>query len=212
VVQTIGRVCKELGVELEYYSKADGAVARLSIGRFDAILVDDGDPGAAMSVLDKAKSIPSCRKSLGVVLAGSQTSLGVAFGTGTHLVIYKPITLDRVRHGLQAVRTLTGRRHARAQRVRVDTPASLHSKGNPEIPASLVDISESGAALRVREQLLASRNMTLNLSLPGTAGAITASVEIIWRDAKGRFGVHFVSMPPESAKVLKRWLIARCAR
>ena len=211
-VQIIARVCKELGVELEHCPRADGAVARLSIGRFDAIFVDDGDPRAAVSLLDKAKSFPSCKKSLGIVLADSQTSLGVAFGTGTHLVIYKPITLDRVRNGLRAVRTLTGRRHARAPRVRVDIPASLHRDGKTEISASLVDISESGAAVRVKEQLSAPGNMMLRFSLPGTAGAITASVEIVWRDAKGRVGIQFVSMPAESTRGLKRWLSGRGTR
>ena len=136
-------------------------------------------------VLDRAKSLPSCKKSLGVVLAGSQTSLGVAFGAGTHLVIYKPITPDRVRNGLRAVRTLAARQHPReSHRIRVDVPATLHSAGKSYIPVSLVDISEGGVALRVEQALPASPKikMMLSLSLPGTA--ITASVEIVWRDVK----------------------------
>src|ERR1700758_4862658 len=128
-VQIIGGVCKELGVELEHCPTPDGAVAKLSIGRFDVILLDDSDPNGAALVLDRAKSFPSCKKSLGVVLASSRTSLRVAFGTGTHLVIYKPITPDRVRSGLRAVRALAARRHPRAHRVRLDIPATLHSKG-----------------------------------------------------------------------------------
>jgi hypothetical protein len=207
--QIIGGVCKELGVELEHCPRPDGAVAKLSIGRFDVILLDDSDPNGAALVLDKAKSFPSCRKSLGVVLADSQTSLGVAFGAGTHLVIYKPITPDRVRIGLRAVRALAGRRHPRPHRVRLDIPATLHSKGKPEIAASLLDISEGGAALRVEGQLSASQNMTLSFSIPGTADTITASVQIVWRDAKGQLGVHFLSLPPDSGKTLRHWLMGR---
>lgn len=209
--QIIGRVCKELGLELEHCSRGDGAVAKLLSRRFDAIVVDDDDPKAAASVLERAKSSSTSKKSLAVVLADSQTALGVAFGAGTHLVIYKPITPDRVRNGLRAVRALTGRRYARAKRVRVDIAASV-LKERTEIPVSLVDISETGAAVQSKEQMLISGHMTLRFLLPSTTAPITASVELVWRDAKGRFGVQFVSMPAEYGRALKRWLMARCVR
>jgi PilZ domain len=208
-VQTIAGVCKELGITLEHCPRPDGAVAQLSIGRFDVIFLDDRDPRSAALVLSRAKSFPSCKKSLGVMLVASQTSLGVAFGAGTHLVIYKPITLDRVRTGLRAIRALSGRRHPRAHRVRLRIPARLQGKQETEIPATLLDVSESGVALRVEEQLSAPRSLTLSFSLPGAAVAITACAEIVWRDAKGHLGLHFVSMPPDSSRALKQWLMAR---
>jgi hypothetical protein len=63
--------------------------------------------------------------------------------------------------------------------------------------------------LRVEEQLSAPRSLTLSFSLPGAAVAITACAEIVWRDAKGHLGLHFVSMPPDSSRALKQWLMAR---
>src|SRR2546429_3262553 len=168
----VGRVFRDLGVDMEHLTASDIAVEKIKQGSFDAVVVDDADPTGAALVLEAARSLTSCKKSLGVVLAGSQTSLGVAFGAGTHLVIYKPITPDRVRNGLRAVRTLAARQHPReSHRIRVDVPATLHSAGKSYIPVSLVDISEGAFALRVDQALPPSPRLKMMLGwwLPGTA-------------------------------------------
>ncbi len=53
------------------------------------------DREQAMSVLDTLKT--TSKNSLKIVLADPRTALAAAFGTGTHLVIYKPLSADRLR-------------------------------------------------------------------------------------------------------------------
>lgn len=105
----VGRVFRNLGVDMEHFTGGDIAVEKIKQGSFDAVVVDDADPTGAALVLEAARSLTSSKKCLGIVLAHSRTSLGVAFGAGTHLVIYKPIAVERVRSGLTAVRNFAPR-------------------------------------------------------------------------------------------------------
>src|SRR3989454_6657511 len=132
----VGRVFRDLGVDMEHVTATEIAVEKIKQGSFDAVVVDDANPTGAALVLEAARSLTSSKKCLGVVLAHSQTSLGVAFGAGTHLVIYKPIAAERVRSGLTAGRNLMGRKNRRqAPRGRVEIEANVSPEGKTERPA-----------------------------------------------------------------------------
>jgi len=203
----VGRVFRDLGVDMEHVTGSDSAVEKIKQGSFDAVVVDDANPTGAVLVLETARSLTSSKKCLGVVLAQSKTSLGVAFGAGTHLVIYKPIAGERVRSGLTAVRNLMGRKHRReSPRVRVEIDATLSREGKGERRAVIIDLSEGGAALRMDGSLAASEPLNLTCILPGTSKSLSATAEIVWRDAQGWLGVRFVDLSRESQRVLRDWV------
>ena len=208
--QLVDRVSKELSIEVEHCTNPQEALGKLTNQRFEAVVVDDEDTAAAAVVLDGVKSLSSCKNCLGIVLAGPQTSLGVAFGAGTNLVIYKPISADRLRNGLRALRVLMGRRPFRQfPRLRVKIPARLNAGPNMEIPALIAELGEGGAALRVRELVPAMGALALEFVLPNKTNVITASVDVVWRDVKGGLGVRFLHMPPACSKLLNEWVAAQ---
>jgi len=203
----VGRVFRDLGVDMEHVTETEIAVEKIKQGSFDAVVVDDANPTGAALVLESARSLTSSKKCLGVILAHSQTSLGVAFGAGTHLVIYKPIAAERVRSGLTAVRNLMGRKHRRqSPRVRVEIEATLSREGKAERRAVIIDLSEGGAALRIDGSLAASEPLSLTCALPGTSNSLSAKAEIVWRDAQGWLGVRFVDLAGDSQRVLRDWV------
>jgi ActR/RegA family two-component response regulator len=203
----VGRVFRDLGVDMEHVTGTEIAVEKIKQGSFDAVVVDDANPTGAALVLETARSLTSSKKCLGIVLAQSQTSLGVAFGAGTHLVIYKPIAAERVRSGLTAVRNLMGRKHRRTSpRVRVEIEATLSREGKAERRAVIIDLSEGGAALRIDGSLAASEPINLACVLPGTSDPFNAKAEIVWRDAQGWLGVRFSDLAGDSQRLLREWV------
>ena len=204
----ISRVFKDLGVDVERVPSADSVAKRLTQEHLDAVVVDDSDPAGAMLVLETARSLPASKKCFGVVLADPQTSLMVAFGAGTDVVIYRPIALDRLRSALRAVRNLMGRRHRKSPRVPVKIPVKLYGKNKTETSGLIVNLSESGAALLVKNILGVSiePRLTVRWGFTGSKNSVIAQSEIVWQDAEGRIGIWFVEMSSASQRALRKWL------
>jgi DNA-binding NarL/FixJ family response regulator len=208
----VSRAFRDLSLEVEHCRDADGALLKLRNQRYDAIVVDDADPDGAVSILESARSIAFCKNSLAIVLAQSQTTLSTAFSTGTHLVIYKPLSADRLRNSLRALRNLIGRRHQREfPRVDVEFAGRLHLPDKNEIDISILDVGQGGLAFSSKTTLTTSGTLGLEFVLPDRTSVITASGEIVWRDAHGRIGVQFTKMEPECRKTLDEWLASHLA-
>ena len=200
----------EFNIEVESCSEPQAALQSLTNQRFEAIVVDAEDRAGAMLVLDNLKTLPSCKNSLRIVLADRQTALAAAFSAGTHLVIYKPISADRLRSSLRALCNLIGRRHPReSDRVRLKAPAIVRIGDNNHVQASILDISQGGVALSAQQTIPIAKIVGLEFALPGRTGMIATSAEVLWNDVRGRMGTQFVTMEPQSRKLLCEWLSAQ---
>ena len=104
-VRTVTRVFKDLGVDVDACVDQKNAIRKMTAKKFDAIVADDEIHGATHT-LEAALDLPLCRKSVRIILAGEPDSVGLAFQRGTQIVLYKPLSPERVRHGLRAVRNL----------------------------------------------------------------------------------------------------------
>ena len=205
-VALVTRACRELGVDLQHCSSAKAALEEFSCHRFQGVIVDDQDSqGAATLLKNIQESTPAARKTLVIALARTEATLDTVFGAGTHLVIYKPLTHDRVRNGLRAIRTLMGGRRQRvAPRVKVDIEAKLAFSDRESIPVKILDISRGGAALSVQRTLPGIKSVKLSFALPGEKST-TASAELVWRDARGNLGIEFVNREPEFTLLVSKW-------
>jgi DNA-binding response OmpR family regulator len=210
--ELVGRAFRELKLEVEPCSDPDQALLRLRNQRFDAIVVDDVDPAGAVLILDSARSMTSCRNSLYIVLAQTQTTLSTAFSTGTHLVIYKPLSADRLRNSLRALRNLIGRRPQREfPRVDVEIPARLQLDNDMEVKVSILDLGQGGLALSSQTLLPMSGLLTVDFVLPDRTKSMTVSGEVVWRDAHGRVGLQFTEMERTNRVALDEWLATHLA-
>ena len=205
-VQTVTRVFRDLGVEVETSAGLGPAIEQITTHKFDAILVDDQVEGSAL-VLENSRQLASCRKSVRIVLADSPTGIGAAFQTGTQIVIYKPLTAERVRHGLRAVRNLMAQERRRgSKRVAVEIAAKLDYGRGRTLAVTVEDLSDSGAAVRSTRRLPESQHFLFECSLPGAAEILNARSELVWRDAGGMCGIRFSDMSASSRKTLLEWM------
>jgi PilZ domain len=204
-VALVTRACRELGVDLQHCSSAKAALEEFNCQRFQGVIVDDQDGQSAATLLENIQESAGGKKALIIALAKTDAALDAVFGAGTHLVIYKPLTHDRVRNGLRAIRTLMGGRRQRlSPRVKLDLEATLAINQTDAIPVKILDISRGGAALQVQRTPPTIKSLKLSFALPGEK-TTTAAAQLVWRDARGNLGIEFVNREPEFTLLVSKW-------
>jgi hypothetical protein len=149
--------------------------------------------------------LPTCKRALGIVLSRSGVDQKVP--AGAHIVLYKPISVERVVHGLRAIRNLMAReRRSGSYRVPVEIQASVKSERIGTVDVVLFDLSEGGAAIRSAKSLPETGLLSLECQLPDTSSLMRATAEVVWSDTKNQFGVRFVDIPGGSRSTLANWL------
>lgn len=208
-VRVIARGFKDFEVELESCADPEEFVRRLHNGNFDALVLDDEVENAA-PVLGQLSAIPSCSKAVRIVLADPKVAMNTIFKTGTQVVLYKPLSTERVRQGLRAVRNLMARERRRgAKRVTAMVPARISARHSRihAIPVLLADISDTGAAIRYEKgDLPVTGTVHLEFALPGTPDRIHCLAELVWQDYQGSGGLRFADMPNFARQQLSEWL------
>jgi PilZ domain len=211
VVSLVIEVLKSLDIEVTHCPMAAEAIQKLAAQKFDAIVVDNSDARGAVTVLSAAKSLPSCEQSIGVVLATSRNSIGLADGARSHMVLYRPLSADRLRNGIRSALKLRsdGEEARESQRTRINIPASLRGAGQDETLAFINNLSVGGAALQIVQSIPASCIQSVEFSLPGIDQNLSSSVELVWRNVQGQVGVRFVGMSARFTETLEKWLANR---
>ncbi len=205
-------VCRELGLELQHCSTAKTALEKFTVQKFHGVIVDDQDGPSAALLLRDIQVSASGRKSLIIALAKTDAALDAVFGAGTHLVIYKPLTRDRLRNGFRAIRTLMGRRGQRASfRIKVDITANLSVNETEDVPVKIQDISPGGAALSIQRPLPAIKALKLSFVPPGEKSTITTAAELVWKDVRGNLGIEFLNSNTAFTVLLSRWMKTQSA-
>ena len=211
VVSLVIEVLKGLDIEVTHCPVAAEAIQKLTAQKFDAIVVDNSDARGAVTVLSAAKSLLSCEQSIGVVLATSRNSIGLADGARSHMVLYRPLSADRLRNGIRSALKLRshGEEARETQRTRINIPASLRGAGQDETLAFINNLSAGGAALQIVQSIPASCIQSVEFLLPGIDQNLSSSVELVWRNVQGQVGVRFVGMSASFTETLEKWLANR---
>lgn len=205
-VRIVGRVFKDLQVTCEHTADA-AAVFSDPKRRFDAIVVDDAIEGA-VSVLERVTTFPGCSKAVRIVLADPGSANHALFKASSQVIFYKPISAERIRHGLRAVRNLMGRERRRgAKRVNTMIPARLRGARSAGGQLFIADLSDSGAALLCGAgDFPADGNMQMDFAIPGDFERIRVTAELMWQNNEGGAGVRFLDMDMSARRRLEKWV------
>lgn len=208
-IRIVTRCFRNLDVELEHCPEIKAALQKASEVRYDAIVIDD-EIEDARKALARMLELPTCGKSVRIALVESDIKMDAIFKSGTQVILYKPLSTDRVRHGLRAVRNLMAReRRQGAERVPTTIAARLTPRGKrgSARPVVITDLSESGAAITFEgKDLPASALFGLDFALPDNPERMHASVALMWRNNEGAAGLHFVDIASYTRKQLMDWL------
>lgn len=208
-IRVITRSFKDLEVQTEHCCEVKLGVQKAAEARYDAIVVDD-EIEDARALLERVLELPSCNKAVRIALAEPSVKMDSIFRTGTQVILYKPLSAERVRHGLRAVRNLMARERRRgAKRVQTMISARINprqSRGTAR-GVLIADLSESGASIHFEGgDLPTSPSVNMDFALPGNPDRIHATAELVWQDNQGVAGLRFLDMPSYARKILLEWL------
>src|SRR6266852_1599435 len=204
----LGRVLPGFGLAAERFSRAEAAIARLQEQKFDALVVDFEDPGAAESVLEEARKLGSGHPPLTVAMVGDATKVRDILTGGAHFVLYKPLSEDNAQAGLRAAAALLSRERRRARRVPVQAPVEMTLADERKIEGILLDLSETGMDVLTAEAQFPGAVLGFSFQLADGSLQAAGLGQVAWANPNGQTGVHFVDISEEVVAQLKAWVKA----
>jgi len=209
LVSAFQRTSDESGIELQLCEEAASARAALKQRKYDAVLIDCDDTHAGPAVLKGVRQSLPNRTSLVVAILNGDLHQADAQDMGAHVVLHKPISLDRARLELRNLRGLTGQDQRRSPRYSLKTPVYVSCGRTIDRRAETFNLALGGMGIRLADRLEEDDILRLRFQLPGTAAMIQARGEIAWADPEGRVGIRFVSMPDSTRAEVEKWLTLR---
>jgi CheY-like chemotaxis protein/c-di-GMP-binding flagellar brake protein YcgR len=202
----LGRVLKELGIQVELCSDIGRAVIRTAQERFDVVIVD-GESGAdVISLLRETRLSRKNDATLAVALVPSQDAIRELFSLGVNFVLYKPVAYERALSSLRAARALMRKEKRKDARASVHAHATVDYANIQQEKATLVDLAKNGMAVRFGKKLPPTSKVYFQFRLPQQTQSVRLSGQLVWQDWNGRGGVQFVDVPKASRRLLDEFL------
>src|ERR1700739_137520 len=202
----LGRVLKELGIQVELCSDPGRAAIRTAQERFDVVIVD-GESGAdVISLLRETRLSRKNDATLAVAIVPSQDAIRELFSLGVNFVLYKPVAYERALSSLRAARALMRKEKRKDARAAVHAHATVDYANIQQEKATLVDLAKNGMAVRFGKKLPPTSKVYFQFRLPQQTQSVRLSGQLVWQDWNGRGGVQFVDVPKASRRLLDEFL------
>jgi len=206
--EVLQRVLEELSIRVESCPDFARAGIRLAQERFDLVIVDGDSNSDVISLLRETRTSRLNDSTLAVVVVLGQESIREMFSLGVNFVLYKPVAYDRALSSLRAARAVMRKEKRKSARAAVHAQATVDYANVEREKATLVDLAESGMAVRFGKKLPPTSKVYFQFQLPGQKSSIRLSGQLVWQDWNGRGGVQFIDVPKASRKLLADYLSA----
>jgi len=202
----LNRVLTEMGLTPQHTPSITRGLEQLEEQVFDAVILDYHGDESSQHFLTKLRMSAKNRSAQLIAIVDGEFSARPVFGLGANFVLYRPLSPERTRLSLRAARGLMRRERRRAPRIPVSSPAIFDHPGAQDQPATLIDISDGGTALRSERNLPPACKVYFQFALPGQQQMVRLSGEVAWQDSSGRTGIRFVDVPQTSRRLIHVWL------
>jgi CheY-like chemotaxis protein len=204
-VQVFTAIFHELGIAVECCADLALAQHRTAGHPFDVLLLDcAADPGAMRLIAAARDSQPNAA-SLIIAIVGNPAQSSQALSAGANYIVLKPVFQEHIAQRRRAVGTRSGEERRGHPRMKVNAKAEVSFAARESLSVEVTDLSESGVAVKSPVQFPATGKVYFQFFLPGSAGPIPLSGEVMWQNAQ-RTGIRFASVPQASQRALKKWL------
>jgi CheY-like chemotaxis protein len=203
----LSQLLSDVGIEAKHTASIAGGLERVQEQPFDAVILDYRADQSSQDFLAKLRLSGSNRNTLLIAIIDGEYSARPVFGLGASFVLYRPLSVERTRVSLRAARGLMRRERRRAPRIPITAQANLDSTGAENQPATLLDLSDGGTALRSDRRVPPRCKVYFQFALPGQEQLVRLSGEVAWQDANGRTGIRFVDVPQASRRLIHAWLM-----
>lgn len=208
-IAVLRQVLAEIEIDVDECREFTSGSQKIDTGRYEVVVVDGPDQQSTQELLRRVRRSAPNGNALIICVVDVQASVRSAFASGTNLVLYRPVVVERVRASLRAAAHLIRRDKRRQPRSAVHAQANISYPSVESASATLVDLSEDGLAIQCERQLPAKSKVYFRFTLPGQMKWIQLSGETVWQDSSGRAGIRFVDVPQSARRLLKDWLNSR---
>jgi hypothetical protein len=193
-----------LHIAVDVESEPERARAKLAKAKIDALIVDYDLSGAASLLLGLQNG--TIRNSVPlVIMGGSSRHKRPETERGT-FVFEKPISVEQAVHTLSAARNMIVDGRLRYYRQTLDLQVSLTCGSRRPLRAHLLNLSQGGIGIRVRQPLPTTGPVQVRFALPGSQRSMKMEGEVAWMDPQGNAGIRFVETNPRRKRDLQLWL------
>lgn len=198
---------RSAGLSVDIY-RCPRSVFRATSGRGIAgLILDCADYTSADAVLQRLRENPANRNALTVLVTDDQTPLAESFKLGAALVLRKPLSRDKLRASVKALRNLVLHEKRRSSRQSISVPLQIRYRRHSSHVTTL-DLSESGLGFQGGFLPMLGDSVEASFTLPGTDTRITVSGTIRWTNSESsRGGVKFTHVSDPAR--LRAWLDER---
>ena len=195
-----------LHMDVAVESEPQRALSRLTKCKVDALIVDC-DLNGTGQFFRALQQQALCSSTVSLVIMGGPQGKRDLEGTGAMFAFDKPISVEQAVRTLSAARNMILDGRLRYHRAGLEVPVSLSGRrSSKRVDAQLINLSQGGLQVHVREGFDASAASHVAFTLPGTNCGMRAEVEVAWSDERGHVGIRFVKMPPAMKQTLRLWL------
>jgi CheY-like chemotaxis protein len=206
IVRVLRRTLGDLDISVEHCASSEIALRHLTRGRFEAIIVDCADAGAA-DVLRVVRSSPGNQRAMVVAILDPSTGLRSAFELGANFILYKPVTAERAKSSFRAARALMKKERRRNTRVPIQIPVEMSSReSGARFKVQTTDLGEGGLAVSLPRRSKPQGRWELSFTLPGSSGVVEVDAEFAWEGTGTQVGMRFQDQSPAVIRQLREWL------
>jgi ActR/RegA family two-component response regulator len=205
-------ILNQLRVTPKIAGGCDTAQVLIQTQEFDVIIVDWREIeslGDFLSAVRRSKRNQDC---VLVAIVRDLLDLRQAFAAGVHFLIHKPASVVQIERCLRAAYCATVARRRKQHREPVSLDAVIRTRIQVFGEAMVVNLSESGAGLRMSSEydgsgafLSAGDEVELRFALPETDSQVQVTGTVMWTTAS-HCGVRFAYVPDAGRVALERWL------
>lgn len=194
-----------LHMDVAVESEPQRALSRLTKSKVDALIVDCDLNGSGQFFRELQRET-SRASSVPLVIMGNTHGAQDMQTSGAMFAFSKPISVEQAVHTLSAARNLILDGRLRYHRAGLEVPVSLAGTSKKKASAQLINLSQGGLQVRVKDGIDATAASRVRFDLPGSKKSVSAEVEVAWSDNRGNLGIRFVKMAPQVRQSLRLWL------
>ena len=189
-----------LHVRVDVETEIERASTKLAKSKVDALIVDcdlDGSAKFLRGIKEEANTVP-------LLIIGSARRKELKSACAS-FVFEKPISVEQAVHKLSAARNLILDGRLRYHRQLLDIPAHISYGRRKRRDAHLVNLSQGGVAIRMRDAINLPSALRVRFTLPGSNLRLGAQGQVVW-SRQQTLGIRFLQMTERNARNLQLWL------
>lgn len=206
VLDSITPILQSQGLTFQVVGSSVAAENELNAQPFDGLIMDCELPGSD-TVMRDAHDLEIFEKTIRIVaLLPESDRLTVFRDTAAAFVIFKPLNSAASLRTLSlAMRTLNSDLR-RAERRPAEFPVFLNLNYRREVAAKAVNLSITGLCVKVKEPILARKDIRIRFQLPLIYRHVEAKCDIIRVEPNGEVGMKFTDMSRHDRDAIRQYL------